>query len=104
VINLINNNLINGCANITGGGIKDNIARIIPNKLCAEIFLNKIKPTKIFRWLKMNKVKDTEMLKTFNCGVGFCLIINPKKFKIVTSYFSREYKPLCYRKNLFWKK
>ena len=93
VINLINNNLINGCANITGGGIKDNIARIIPNKLCAEIFLNKIKPTKIFRWLKMNKVEDTEMLKTFNCGVGFCLIINPKKLKIVTSYFSREYKP-----------
>ena len=93
VINLINNNLINGCANITGGGIKDNIARIIPNKLCAEIFLNKIKPTKIFRWLKMNNIKDTEMLKTFNCGVGFCLIINPKKLKIVTSYFSREYKP-----------
>ena len=93
VINLINNNLINGCANITGGGIKDNIARIIPNKLCAEIFLNKIKPTKIFRWLKMNKVEDAEMLKTFNCGVGFCLIINPKKLKIVTSHFSREYKP-----------
>ena len=93
VINLINNNLINGCANITGGGIKDNIARIIPNKLCAEIFLNKIKTTKIFRWLKMNNIKDTEMLKTFNCGVGFCLIINPKKFKIVTSYFSKEYKP-----------
>ena len=93
VINLINNNLINGCANITGGGIKDNIARIIPNKLCAEIFLNKIKTTKIFRWLKMNNIKDTEMLKTFNCGVGFCLIINPKKFEIVTSYFSKEYKP-----------
>ena len=93
VVNLINNNLINGCANITGGGIKDNIARIIPNKLCAEIFLNKIKPTKIFRWLKMNKVEDAEMLKTFNCGVGFCLIINPKKLEIVTSYFSREYKP-----------
>tara|TARA_Y100000022_G_scaffold100306_1_gene86576 strand:- start:265 stop:1293 length:1029 start_codon:yes stop_codon:yes gene_type:complete len=93
VINLINNNLINGCANITGGGIKDNIARIIPNKLCAEIFLNKIKPKKIFRWLKMNNVEDAEMLKTFNCGVGFCLIINPKKLKIVTSYFSREYKP-----------
>ena len=93
VVNLINNNLINGCANITGGGIKDNIARIIPNKLCAEIFLNKIKPTKIFRWLKMNNVEDAEMLKTFNCGVGFCLIINPKKLEIVTSYFSREYKP-----------
>ncbi len=93
VIKLINNNLINGCANITGGGIKDNIARIIPNKLCAEIFLNKIRPTKIFRWLKMNKIKDTEMLKTFNCGVGFCLIIDPKKLKVVTNYFSGKYKP-----------
>ena len=93
VINLIDNNLINGCANITGGGIKDNVARIIPDKLCAEIFLNRIKPTKVFRWLKMNKIKDREMLKTFNCGVGFCLIINPKKFKKVTSYFSKEYKP-----------
>ena len=41
----------------------------------------------------MNNIKDTEMLKTFNCGVGFCLIINPKKFEIVTSYFSKEYKP-----------
>ena len=33
------------------------------------------------------------MLRTFNCGVGFCLIINPKDFKKVTKYFSRNYKP-----------
>ena len=104
VINLINNNLINGCANITGGGIKDNIARIVPNKLCAEIFLNKIKPTKIFRWLKMNKIKDTEMLKTFNCGVGFCLIIEHKNLKKIYKFFSKEYKPyvigkICEDKN-----
>ena len=87
-------NLINGCANITGGGIEDNIKRIIPNKLCAEINLNKINPSKIFKWLKKNNISDREMLKTFNCGVGFCLIINPKKFsKSIKNIFQKEYKP-----------
>ena len=93
VINLINNNLVNGCANITGGGIADNIKRVIPNNLCAEINLKNIRPLKIFKWLKKNNIKDTEMLKTFNCGVGFCLIINPKNLKKINKYFSKYYKP-----------
>ena len=33
------------------------------------------------------------MLKTFNCGVGFCLIINPKNLKRVTKIFPKKYKP-----------
>jgi phosphoribosylaminoimidazole (AIR) synthetase len=33
------------------------------------------------------------MLKTFNCGVGFCLIINPRNFKIVSKYFSGNFRP-----------
>ena len=42
ILNLVNNNLINGCANITGGGLADNIKRIIPNGLTAEINLKNI--------------------------------------------------------------
>ena len=93
VLNLIQNDLINGCANITGGGLVDNIKRIIPDKLCANIDLNKIKPLKIFGWLKKNDISDKEMLKTFNCGVGFCLIINSKNLKRINKYFSKEFKP-----------
>ena len=33
------------------------------------------------------------MIKTFNCGVGFCLIINPKNLKKISRYFSKEFKP-----------
>ena len=52
VIKLLNKNLINSCANITGGGIADNIKRVIPDNLVAEINLNNIKTNKIFKWLK----------------------------------------------------
>ena len=93
VLSLIKNNLINGCANITGGGLSDNIKRVIPDGLTANINLNKIKIKKIFSWLKENNVKDKEMLKTFNCGVGFCLIIDSKNLDKVKKFFTKDYKP-----------
>ncbi len=93
VLKLIDQNLINGCANITGGGLSDNIKRIIPNHLVANIDLSKIKTLSIFKWLKKNGISDHEMLKTFNCGVGFCLVINSKELKKISKYFSKNYKP-----------
>jgi len=84
---------LNGCANITGGGLEDNIKRVIPNRLCADIDLNKVKPLKIFKWLKQNGISDNEMLKTFNCGVGFCLIIKPTNLKKIDKFFSKQFKP-----------
>ncbi len=93
ILNLVKRNLLNGCANITGGGLVDNISRVIPDNLCAEIDLNKIKPLEIFNWLKKNKISDREMLKTFNCGVGFCLIINPNNIKKINKFFLKKYKP-----------
>ena len=93
VLNLIDRNLINGCSNITGGGLADNIKRVIPENLVAEIDLTKINPSKIFKWLKKNNISDKEMLKTFNCGVGFCLIINPKNLDKVKKHFTNKFKP-----------
>ncbi len=93
-LSLINEkNLINGCANITGGGLVDNIQRIIPKNLCAEIDLNSVKTLKIFTWLHEMGVSEKEMLKTFNCGVGFCLMTNPRNLNSLIKYFGKKFKP-----------
>ena len=93
VLELIKKKYLNACANITGGGLKDNIKRIIPDNYCAEINLEKIKTLKIFRWLKSQGVSDQEMLKTFNCGVGFCLIVKRSNYKKIIRFFPKKYKP-----------
>ena len=93
ILNLIKSKLLNSCANITGGGLEDNIKRVIPNGLSADINLDKIKTKKIFKWLKQNNINDKEMLKTFNCGVGFCLIIKPQNLKKINKFFNKEFKP-----------
>ena len=64
--------------------------RIIPDNYCAEINLEKIKTLKIFRWLKSQGVSDQEMLKTFNCGVGFCLIVKRSNYKKVIRLFPKN--------------
>ena len=93
ILNLIKSKLLNSCANITGGGLEDNIKRVIPDGLSADINLDKVKTKKIFKWLKQNNINDKEMLKTFNCGVGFCLIIKPQNLKKIDKFFSKEFKP-----------
>ena len=104
ILNLTKNKLLNGCANITGGGLADNIKRIIPKNLCASIELDKIKILKIFSWLKQKNIQDKEMLKTFNCGVGFCLIINPKNLKKTQKFFTNKFKPYVIGKIIHGKK
>ena len=93
ILNLIKSKLLNSCANITGGGLEDNIKRVIPDGFSANIDLDKVKTKKIFKWLKQNNINDKEMLKTFNCGVGFCLIIKPQNLKKINKFFSKEFKP-----------
>ncbi len=93
ILKLTDKNFLNGCANITGGGLADNIKRIIPDGLCANINLEKVNTLDIFRWLKKYNISDKEMLKTFNCGIGFCLIINRKNFDKVKRVFPKKFKP-----------
>jgi phosphoribosylformylglycinamidine cyclo-ligase len=93
ILNLTKKNLIHSAAHITGGGLVDNLVRSVPEHLCLNLDLSKIKPKNIFTWIKTNNVSDDEMLKTFNCGVGFCLIVKKKNIKKIKKFFSREYVP-----------
>ena len=93
ILKLVKNNLINSAANITGGGITENIVRSVPNNLTANIDLSKIKIPFIFKWLKNKNITDIEMLKTFNCGVGFCLIANKRNINKIKSCFNKKFKP-----------
>jgi len=104
ILALIENNLLNGCANITGGGLEGNISRSIPKGLCAYINLNNLKTHSIFNWIKLQGVNDKEMIKTFNCGVGFCLIINPKNLNKISKFFIKKYKPYIIGKIITGKK
>ena len=93
ILKLVSKNLINSAAHITGGGIIENITRSIPNNLSINIDLSKIKTKKIFKWLKSKNISNYEMLRTFNCGVGFCIIIDKKNIKKIKRYFSKDYMP-----------
>jgi len=93
ILQLVNKDLINAAAHITGGGLIENITRSVPNHLSINIDLSKIKTKKIFKWLKSKNISDLEMLRTFNCGVGFCIIINKKNVKKIKKYFSRAFMP-----------
>ena len=93
ILKLVSKNLINSAAHITGGGIIENITRSIPKNLSINIDLSKIKTKKIFKWLKSKNISNYEMLRTFNCGVGFCIIIDKKNIKKIKRYFSKDYMP-----------
>ena len=57
------------------------------------IDLSKIKILKIFKWLKSKNISDKEMLRTFNCGVGFCLIAPKKNISKIKRIFPKNFLP-----------
>ena len=87
------NNLIKSAAHITGGGLLENLSRSIPENLSININLEKIRVLKIFKWIKKNNISEKEMMSTFNCGIGFCIIIERKNFNKVKKKFSKPYIP-----------
>ncbi len=68
---------VSGMVHITGGGITDNLPRVLPEGTAAEIDLSAWEALPIFRFLQeAGGVADAEMLRTFNMGVGFLLIVS----------------------------
>lgn len=68
---------IKGLVHITGGGFTDNIPRILPDGLAAEVDLACIKAPPVFGWLgREGGIAQNEMVRTFNCGVGMLAIVS----------------------------
>jgi phosphoribosylformylglycinamidine cyclo-ligase len=66
---------VNALAHITGGGLTENLPRVLPGSLAAEIDLASFPLPPVFVWLKAEAgIDDAEMLKTFNCGIGMVVV------------------------------
>jgi phosphoribosylformylglycinamidine cyclo-ligase len=69
---------VKALAHITGGGLVENIPRALPAHLAAEIDLSAIPVPPVFAWLaQAGPVAEAEMIRTFNCGIGMVLVVDP---------------------------
>jgi len=82
---------IKALAHITGGGFPENIPRVLPKSLSAEIDLAAIPVKPVFRWLAATGgVAEKEMLRTFNCGIGMIAVVSPDKAEAVAEVLAGE--------------
>ncbi|QMU60330.1 MAG: phosphoribosylformylglycinamidine cyclo-ligase [Gammaproteobacteria bacterium] len=76
VLSLIDKFDIHGLCHITGGGLTENVPRVMPDGFLAEIDTNSWKRPTVFDWLqKMGLVDNEEMLRVFNCGIGMLVVL-----------------------------
>lgn len=84
------NNIITGLAHITGGGVVDNLKRILPKNVKATINLDSIEVLEIFKVLKeAGNVPADDMLRTFNLGVGMILVAEENDYPLIKETFDR---------------
>jgi len=70
---------IKALAHITGGGLPDNVPRVLPEGLSVRADLSAVPVPPVFRWLaEAGGIAPAEMLRTFNCGVGMVMIVGPE--------------------------
>ena len=79
ILSLLEKISVNALAHITGGGLFDNIERVLTNNQSAHIYSNNWQMPDIFKWLQTKgKISYEEMLKVFNCGIGMVVIAKPQ--------------------------
>jgi phosphoribosylformylglycinamidine cyclo-ligase len=78
MLELLKESVVHGLAHITGGGLKENIIRVVPDGLGLALDASAIVLPPVFDWLmREGKVAREEMWRTFNCGIGFTVILPP---------------------------
>jgi len=75
---------IKALAHITGGGLSENIPRVLPDNMEAKVDLSAWKPTAVFSWLAdTGRLPEEEMLRTFNCGIGMVIVASADRTRDV---------------------
>ena len=78
LLKLISEINVKGMAHITGGGLVDNVPRVLPENTQAVLHRDSWQMPELFRWLQMKGgVADAEMVRVFNCGIGMVVIVSP---------------------------
>ena len=78
LLKLISEINVKGMAHITGGGLVDNVPRVLPENTQAVLHRDSWQMPELFRWLQMKGgVADAEMVRVFNCGIGMVVIVAP---------------------------
>ena len=91
ILDLVKKVKVKSIANITGGGLTENIPRSIPNTLSSEIYLNNWKMPQLFLALqKLGKIQIRDMLRIFNCGIGMTVVIDPKDLNETQKVLSKH--------------
>ena len=82
---------IRALAHITGGGLTENLPRVLPNNCKADIDLSSWERPEIFNWLQQNgNIEDMEMLRTFNCGIGMVLVVPEEQASEIINSFKLQ--------------
>jgi phosphoribosylformylglycinamidine cyclo-ligase len=80
---------VHGIAHITGGGLEENLARIVPDKVRVVIDRGSWKVPAVFPWVqKLGSIEDAEMARVFNMGVGMVLVVSPHFADSIVSQLS----------------
>jgi phosphoribosylformylglycinamidine cyclo-ligase len=77
---------VHALAHITGGGLTENLPRVLPEGLGAEIDLGAWELPGVFRWLRAEGgLAEAEMLKTFNCGIGMVAVVDAARAESIAA-------------------
>jgi len=87
---------VKALAHITGGGFPENIPRVLPKELAADIDLDAVSVSPVFGWLaKTGGVAATEMLRTFNCGIGMIAVTSADDAQNVLQALEEQGETVC---------